>query len=138
MAGAGIDLSALVHALDPDVKRMRQELEESLRGKSERERTASCVVTAQSLARMMGAVLETLLLTSAARPRDARGWIMKDEKPLYQTKQLSLYRRQVFARGDYMRLCEFIRKREDIELAGERHSDMNSAVPVLRHRNSCV
>jgi hypothetical protein len=120
VAGADIDLSALVHDLEPEVQRMKQELEESLRGKSERERKASCVVTAQSVARTMSAVLQTLLLTSAARPRDASGAIKKDAEPLYKTKQLSLYRRPVFQSSAYLKLCAFIRMREDRELDGER------------------
>ena len=120
VAGADIDLSALVHDLEPEVQRMKQELEESLRGKSERERKASCVVTAQSVARTMTAVLQTLLLTSAARPRGANGEVMKDQKPLYQTKKLSLYRRPVFESIEFQRLCDFVRMREDRELDGER------------------
>jgi hypothetical protein len=120
VAGAGIDLTALVHALEPEVQRMRRELDESLQAKSEQERNKSCVVTAQSVARTMSAVLQTLLLTSAARPRGANGEIMKDEKPLYQTKKLSLYRRPVFESVEYQSLCAFVRTREDSELAGER------------------
>jgi hypothetical protein len=120
VAGAGIDLTALVHALEPEVQRMRRELDESLQAKSEQERKKSCVVTAQSVARTMSAVLQTLLLTSAARPRGANGEIMKDQKPLYQTKKLSLYRRPVFESTEFQRLCHFVRTREDSELAGER------------------
>ena len=99
---------------------MRRELDESLQAKSEQERKASCVVTAQSVARTMSAVLQTLLLTSAARPRGANGEIIKDEKPLYQTKKLSFYRRTVFQSREYLKLGDFIRMREDRELDGER------------------
>lgn len=132
-AGASIDMDVLVNALEPEVKRMQQALEDSVQGLNEKERQAQCAVTAEGVARTMSVVLKALLCTSAARPRDANGEILKDEKPLHLSKTSSVYRRPVFESSEYKKLCRFIHEREERELAGER--PYNACCVVLRHRN---
>jgi hypothetical protein len=61
-----------------------------------------------------------LLRSSAARPRDHRGSIITDAKPLHETKQLDLYTKSaIFSVDTYLKLKTRVRELEERELSGE-------------------